>query len=226
MVEDEPDIAKLLAIMLGRAGYVTDIALTGEQVLDAIKRTHYAAITLDMMLPDISGLEVINRLRSQAATMDMPIIVVSAKMEEGRLAINSAYSNITWLTKPIDESKLLAEIDKYFPNKSEQKPLVLHVEDDEDIHQVIRAMAGERYNFKHALNLKTARICLAKDNFDLIILDIGLPDGSGWTLIPEIRTRHPHARVVILSGVDTTPAEAKKVEAVLLKSQVITASLA
>jgi len=51
-------------------------------------------------------------------------------------------------------------------------------------------------------------------------MDLTLPDGSGWHLLPEIRKQQPLARVVILSGADTTPEEARKVDAVLVKSQV------
>ncbi len=107
VVEDDEDIAKLLSIMLTRAGYTVDIALNGGLALEALERTKYTAITLDLMLPDISGLEVIRRLRAQAKTAEIPIIVVSAKMEEGRLNISNG---IKWLAKPIDETALLAAI--------------------------------------------------------------------------------------------------------------------
>jgi len=220
VVEDEPDVARLLSLMLRRAGYMVDIAASGAAALDAIKRSRYAAVTLDLMLPDISGLAIIRQLRQQPETADLPIVVVSAKMEEGRLTINSDFSDIDWLAKPFDESRLLGIVDRLVSAADQRHPRVLHVEDDSDLHQVIRAMIGRRFDFEIATTLAEAWARVALERFDVVILDLTLPDGSGWDLLPEIRARQPEARVVILSGSDMTEAEALKVEAVLLKSQV------
>lgn len=218
VVEDDADIAKLISFMLNRAGYSVDIALNGKQMLEALDQTSYVAMTLDLMLPDTSGLELLRRLRTRPDTADLPIVVVSAKMEEGRLAINEDFSDIDWLAKPIDEAALLSAVEKHLYGANMHHPHVLHVEDDADLHQVIRAMSGERFYFWHAASLHKARTLLGEEKFDLIILDISLPDGSGWQLLPEIRVQHPQARVIILSGINTTPDETLKVEAALLKS--------
>lgn len=220
VVEDEPDIANLLSLMLTRAGYAVDTALTGNHALAAIKQTDYAAITLDLMLPDISGLEIIRALRQQAETMALPIIVVSAKMDEGRLAINGDFTGIDWLSKPIREDRLLASLESHLLSENGERSRVLHVEDDTDLHQVIRAMAGARFDFSAATSLAEARMRLQAASFDLVLLDLDLPDGSGWTLLPDIRAHQPKARVVILSGANTTLAQTRQVEAVLVKSQV------
>ncbi len=81
-------------------------------------------------------------------------------------------------------------------------------------------MVGERFDFERATTLHEALERVSRERFDVVILDIGLPDGSGWDLLPDIRARQPEARIVILSGADTTADEARRVEAVLLKSQV------
>jgi len=72
VVEDDADIAQVLALMLNRAGYRTDIANNGAQALDRLASQSYAAMTLDLMLPDMSGLEVIRRVRQQPATPPCP----------------------------------------------------------------------------------------------------------------------------------------------------------
>ena len=220
VVEDDAEVAQLLALMLSRDGYRVDVAGSGEAALAALQQAHYAAITLDLMLPDISGLEIIRRLRQRPETAELPIVVVSAKMEEGRLALNGDFSAIEWLAKPIDEQRLLNVVERLLSTVSAGHPRVLHIEDDADLHEVVRAMAGQRFDFELATTLGEARARLSLERFDVVILDIGLPDGSGWDLLAEIRARQPQARVVILSGAYTSPDEARKVEAVLLKSQV------
>ena len=220
VVEDEPDIAQLLATMLSRAGYRVDIAASGAEALDALQHGEYDLVSLDLMLPGISGLEVIRQIRQRPQTADLPVVVVSAKMEEGRLAINGDFSGIDWLSKPIHQQHLLRVVERQLASTSELEPRVLHVEDDADLHQVIRTMVGKRFDFELATTLEEARARLMLERFDVVILDVGLPDGSGWDLLPIIRTQQPDARVIILSGTDMTAEEAHKVEAVLLKSKV------
>jgi PAS domain S-box-containing protein len=220
VVEDDPDVAYLLSLMLIRAGYAVDTAGNGAAALEALKQSRYAAMTLDLMLPDISGLEIIHRARQQPETASLPIVVISAKMEEGRLAINGDFAGIDWLSKPINEARMLDMLDGQLSRLSSARPRILHVEDDADLHQVVKAMVIERFDFELATSLREALARVKQEHFDVVILDLGLPDGSGWDLLPEIRARQPDTRVVVLSGVVMTPEEALRVEAVLLKSQI------
>ncbi|MCX7185284.1 MAG: PAS domain S-box protein [Nitrosospira sp.] len=220
VVEDEPDIAQLLSLLLSRAGYQVDIAANGAEALQALQQSSYAAMTLDLRLPDSNGLEIIRQVRQRPETVDLPIIVVSAGMEEGKLAINGDFSNIDWLTKPIDETRLLGTVEKYLVGVAGHRPRVLHVEDDADLHQVIRAMVGECYDFELATTLADARAMIALERFDVVILDLELPDGSGWDLLPLLKKQKPAPRIIILSGTELSSTEAGKVEAALLKSRV------
>ena len=220
VVEDEPDVAHLLGLMLTRAGYAVDIVTGGSEALEALNNNKYAAMTLDLMLPDISGLEIIRKVRGDTDMADLPIVVVSAKIEEGRLEINGEAEGVDWLAKPFDEAQLLAAVQRQMEATSTQTVHVLHVEDEPDLQQVIRIMAGERFQFVNASTLAEARACMALQRFDVVILDLGLPDGSGGDLLPEIRQHQPNARIVILSGNDISGEQIRNVEAVLLKSQV------
>jgi len=99
-------------------------------------------------------------------------------------------------------------------------PLIDVVEDDADLHQVIRAMVGGCYDFELATTLADAHAMIALEWFDVVILDLGLPDGSGWDLLPLLEKQEPTPRIIILSGTELSSAEAGKVEAALLKSRV------
>ena len=220
IIEDEPEIANILQTMLTSAGYTIEMAQNGREALAALENKHYSAITLDLGLPDIGGLEIIRRLRQQPETAKLPIIVVSAHAEAGQLAINNDFSDIEWVAKPIDQVQLLDLVQKHASKYRNPKPGILHIEDDTDLHQVIRATVNGNYHFASAISLAEAREQLSKFRFDVIILDIGLPDGSGWKLLPEIRSQQPDARIVILSGADTSLDEASHVDVVLLKSKV------
>jgi DNA-binding response OmpR family regulator len=220
VVEDEEDIAKLLSMMLTHAGYAVDIALNGAAALSALKQTRYTAITLDLMLPDISGLEIIRSMRAQPETAHTPIIVVSAKMEDGKLAINGDFSDIDWLAKPINETRLLAALSHSRTTAKGHRLRVLHIEDDVDLQQVVSAMILKDYDIEIAGTLQEAQTLLSQKHYDLLIMDLTLPDGSGWQLLPQIRAQQPLAKIIILSGKNTSAEEARMVDAVLVKSQV------
>lgn len=81
-------------------------------------------------------------------------------------------------------------------------PRVLHVEDDLDVQQVTAAIAQDFAAFDFASSLAEARTLLAQRHFDLVLLDLALPDGSGESLLQEIRARKPRPRVVIFSASD------------------------
>lgn len=218
LVEDDPEVAELLGMMLQRAGYHVVIAASGGQALERLEHGRYDAMTLDLMLPDMSGLEVMHRARSSKGTEELPIIVVSASVEDGRLAISGDLPNVEWLPKPIDEHRLFAAVDKARTQGASRPARVLHVEDDPDLHEVVRAMAGKPYDFEQATTLAEAEALLALERFDIVILDIQLPDGSGWDLLPRLRQLDPRPRVIVLSGTELGPEDAAKVESSLLKT--------
>ncbi len=220
VVEDEPDASLLMQQMLGSAGFQAEIATTGARALAAIKQNTYAGIVLDLHLPDMSGIDIIRQLKSDTATAELPIIVVSAYIEDGKLMINGDFSDIVWLPKPVEKSRLQQQLELLSAAQQQDSCLVLHVEDDTDLHEVIRTMAGGSCAFTQASTLTAARQLLQQSKFTVVILDLELPDGSGWDLLPQIHEHQPAARIIILTGQEKTSVELGKVDSVLLKSKV------
>lgn len=82
IVDDEDDLRELLVINFERDGLATAQATTGQEALDFCEKQTPALVVLDLMLPDMSGNEVCRRLRSEVATADVPVIMLTAKGEE------------------------------------------------------------------------------------------------------------------------------------------------
>jgi PAS domain S-box-containing protein len=99
-----------------------------------------------------------------------------------------------------------------------RRPRILHVDDDADILSVVAAITGELADFDHASDLQSASHLLATQQYDLIILDLTLPDGSGHKLLPIIDTLRPEPRVVVFSASDVRREDAGKFAACLVKS--------
>jgi len=220
VVEDDPDIAALLSMMLHRAGYQVDVAANGELALNYLAHNEYQAMTLDLMLPDQSGVSLIRHIRSQAATEKLPVIVVSAYTEEGKLAINGDFNAIDWIDKPFDESRLTAAVLRFLPTQSARKSRVLHVEDDADLHQIVATIGRDLADFDVANSLSEARAKLALARYDLVVLDIGLPDGSGWELLADLKLLNPEPPVIVLSGSEMTEEQLANVQSVLIKTRI------
>lgn len=219
VVEDDPDIARLLVMILSGAGYSADVAGTAEQALKLLDERSYAAMTLDLQLPDASGVSLIRLLRGRAGFETFPIFVVSAAVDDGKLEINGDFTAVDWLDKPIDEMRLIAAVQRCLPVKSPEKVKILHVEDDADLHHVVSTLGRDVAEFDIAYTLAKAREKLARHHYDLVILDIGLPDGSGWSLLPDINALQPVPRVIILSGAEVSAEQQISVHQTFVKSR-------
>ncbi len=213
--EDDPDIAMLLELILKQGGFQTDVAPTAAAAKHLLQQRHYAAMTLDLSLPDQDGLSLVEDLRQMQGLGNLPIVVVSATAEQRRQAEWSKHSLephetsvttpsqtekalsvmveypaklIAWLNKPIDQEQLVAAIQQAAAPSEGYSPQILHVEDDPDILQVVARILQDTAELVHAHTLEEARQLLQTQHFQLVILDLDLPDGSGLDLLPLLRS--------------------------------------
>lgn len=220
VVEDDVEVARLLGAMLARAGYSVDSASSGAEALEKLHLGDYAAVTLDLLLPDMNGVEVIRQARAQAFMKDLPFVVIAAKVQQGRLDLGPDIARVEWLAKPIDQQQLLNAMIRCLPVRRTRLPRVLHVEDDVALHEVVRGMADGQCEFELATSLREARARVALERFDVILLDLLLPQESGWDLLTDIRTQQPDTRVVVLTGAEVLPEDSRRVDAVVHKAGV------
>jgi DNA-binding response OmpR family regulator len=110
IAEDDRDIADLIALYVGRAGWEPHVALTGDAAL-AYARNHPIDVAiLDVMLPGMSGLEICRALRTGSGTADVPIIMVTARGDEGDRIVGLDIGADDYIPKPFSPSELVARI--------------------------------------------------------------------------------------------------------------------
>ncbi len=217
--EDDPDIARLIDMMLDKGGFDADLAYNAAQAQARLALRPYAAMTLDLRLPDADGLVLIRQLRRQEATRDLPIVVVSALAGEGQIRFNDQPLSVSdWLDKPIDENLLIRSLRRAMAGAG-SRPRILHVEDDLDLQRVTAAIAQDFAVFEFAATLAEARVRLRQQHFDLVLLDLTLGEGSGWDLLTDIEATTLPPPVVVFSAAEVAPAARARVAAVLLKAQ-------
>lgn len=110
IIEDERDLAELLAFNLEKEGWRTIIALDGKTGFDLVSAELPDIVILDLMLPEISGTEVCKLLRKQESTASIPIIMVTAKGEEIDRVVGFEVGADDYLVKPFSARELLLRI--------------------------------------------------------------------------------------------------------------------
>ena len=110
VVEDEEDIRELLKYNLEKEGYQVFGAATGEEGLRAVRDRRPDLILLDLMLPGLDGLEVCRRIRGEAQTQPLPIIMLTAKGEEADIVTGLELGADDYIVKPFSPRVLLARL--------------------------------------------------------------------------------------------------------------------
>jgi PAS domain S-box-containing protein len=105
------------------------------------------------------------------------------------------------------------------------RPLVLHVEDDAGLRSVVAVLLEPFARTEAAATLSAAHAMLATQQYDLILLDIALPDGSGWDLFDKLREASPHPPVIVFSGSSVGQDRLAVVEGALVKAHSTEAQL-
>lgn len=110
VVDDEEDLLELLRFNLSGEGFSVTCVATGEEALDKVAEEVPDLILLDLMLPGMDGLEVARRLKSQALTKEIPIVMLTAKGEEGDIVKGLERGADDYVTKPFSRKVLAARI--------------------------------------------------------------------------------------------------------------------
>lgn len=110
IIEDEEPIAELIRFNLAREGYLVTVAPSGEEALTKISSNPFNLVLLDLMLPDIDGLEVCRRIKSNQNTSSIPVIMLTAKGEDSDIVAGLELGADDYVVKPFSPKVLIARI--------------------------------------------------------------------------------------------------------------------
>ncbi|MES2664144.1 MAG: PAS domain S-box protein, partial [Pseudomonadota bacterium] len=217
--ENEKEIAELMQRMLNNAGFESDIAFSIFEAKRILKNQTYSAMTLDIVMPMGNGIDFIRELREEPRTSSLPIIVVSGQSSDGKTGIQGSVLGVAHLLqKPVDENILISCLRTAVDLN--EKPKILHIEDDVDLSKVLEVAFQDKVELVNVTSLAQAQNILMKEKFSLIILDLGLPDGSGLSLLSNLHQFvDAPPPVVILSAHETSQEIQNRVSAALVKSR-------
>jgi DNA-binding response OmpR family regulator len=221
LCDDDPEVSVSLSAYLRQAGFVVDIATTAGEALTLTSTTCYAAFLIDLALPDLDGISLLQQLRCERRHAETPTVVISANPERGQADLRSSTLNVlAWLNKPVDLGRLVNVISRAVAAGNGGRPRILHVDDDRDVLHVVAETLRADADIVSVSSIEEARHALAAGDFDLALLDLALADGFGLDLLSELYDRDGYAiPVVVFSAQDANPVVAARVEAMLTKSR-------
>ncbi|MDQ2834985.1 MAG: response regulator [Acidobacteriota bacterium] len=208
--DDDAGIRTVVCEHLTRQGYTCIEANSGEQALVLAAEHHVEAILLDLYMPGLSGWETLQRLRNNPATANIPVVVLSVLSSALRPQLTGDAQG--WVQKPFNENLLFAELGRVL-HHGDGPAYVLLVEDDADLASVLTASFQDAaVHIDYAATRQQAiRQCITRPP-DLLILDLTLPDGDGFSLVEWLR-QQPTLRtlpLVVYSGREISETEMAK----------------
>lgn len=213
--DDDTVDARWLSGILEGDGFTTEIAASAREARLLLEKNRYDIMTLDLLLPDEDGLSLLRDLRAREETRSLPVVVVSVSADRRHEEwTGDAVALVEWIQKPADRAALTEAIRRAIGAARGNRRRILHVEDDPDVLAIVSALLREEARVVPAVTLKEARERLEEEAFDLVLLDVEMPDGSGLELLPLLRVP-----VVIFSAHEITRRWAESMAAVLLKSR-------
>jgi signal transduction histidine kinase/DNA-binding response OmpR family regulator len=181
-IDDDPDVIYLLQENLGEAGYQVVGALGGAEGVQKARELRPYAITLDIMMPHKDGWQVLHELKTDVATRDIPIIVLSI-VDKKELGYHLGAND--YLVKPLDSEAVLAALSRLPRTNGGLPPRrLLVVDDDPHVVDMIRQLLDETaYTVDAAEDGVAALEVISQERPDVILLDLMMPRLDGFGVI-------------------------------------------
>jgi signal transduction histidine kinase/DNA-binding response OmpR family regulator len=217
LCEDDPELAGQMKTILTSDGFDVDLVSSASQARDALAEGGFAAMTLDFELPDEDGLKFFRTLRADDRYRSLPVVVVSADADEGQTEDGTdTIGVVDWIQKPIATDRLLRALRLATDGMDGALPRILHVEDDTDVANVVAGILGGLATIDRADGLRAAKHLIQTRPYDLVILDLAFPDGSGNELLPLLPEG---TQIVVFSASEPSKEIARRAAAVLVKTR-------
>lgn len=221
IVEDDEQFARSLSLVAEGAGFATAMAHDGEAALQMVEQKLPMAILLDVKLPTLSGLAVLEKLKGNPRTRHIPVHMISGVDHTVNALRMGA---LGYLVKPATPDKLRGVLEKIASFSKKEHKRVLIVEDDavqrDSLSRLIEASSVEC----HAVASGAEAFAQVRTSeYDCVILDLNLPDMSGFELL-KLMEQDPGLNrppVVVYTGKDLTRREAEELrkysESIIIK---------
>jgi CheY-like chemotaxis protein len=186
IAEDDPNFAQILLDLARDRGFKGVVANRADRALVLAKEYRPAAVTLDLRLPDADGWTILDRLKHDPATRHIPVHIISVEENWQR---GLRLGALDFLVKPASKESLSEALSTLHEFVDRPVKRLLVVEDDEAARRSIVELIGD--GDVHTTTVATGEEALARlqqEAFDCMVLDLGLPDMTGFQLITRVKS--------------------------------------
>jgi len=205
VIDDDPAALDLMRRYLEKEGFRPETASSGAEGLRLARALRPVAITLDVMMPGMDGWAVLQQLKANPETEDIPVIMLTMVDDKN---MGFALGATDYMTKPIDRNRLANLLGRYRCGSGTCG--VLLIEDDEAARDMMRSLlTREGWDVTEATNGRSALECLESAIPDLILLDLMMPEMDGFEFAHRLRERQEWSAipVIVLTAKDLTDAD-------------------
>jgi signal transduction histidine kinase/DNA-binding response OmpR family regulator len=220
VIDDDPEACEIIERFLIKDGFVVVTAASGEQGLRLAHELQPAAITLDVIMPDMDGWSVLRALKADPELRKIPVVMLTMIDDRTR---GYSLGAVDYLTKPVDREQLHNVLARYY--SEDKTSAVLLVEDDVETREIMaRTLEKAGWVVSEAGNGQEALDIMDSMQPGLILLDLMMPvmDGFGFLAAMRARPEWRHIPVMVITAKDLTAADRERlsgmVEEVLEKN--------
>jgi len=193
VVDDDQTVREVIERHLTRDGFSVVTASGGHEALRLTRELHPAAITLDVMMPDLDGWTVLAAIKGDPELADIPVILVSIVDEKNR---GYALGATDYMVKPVDRAQLSDVLRNICGAVGRQ---ILLVDDDDVMRRGIRqALEQDGWQVAEAENGRIALARLTESRPDIVVLDLMMPEMNGFEFLVEMRSRAEWREIPVL----------------------------
>ncbi len=207
IVEDDPHYARVLLDLSRDKGFKVLVALRGAEALALAREFHPTAVSLDVFLPDMLGWTVLNHLKQDPATRHIPVQMLTLDEDRHHGLARGAFAFVTKPTSPVELESALSRIKEY---AAPRRKRLLIVEDNPAEQMSIRELLGyDDIDVTVAATGADALDMVQNEAFDCVVLDLRLPDMTGFDILERIRDIPDVSDlpVVVFTGKELSPEE-------------------
>jgi signal transduction histidine kinase/CheY-like chemotaxis protein len=193
VIDDDDSVRKVTTHFLAREGFSVTTASGGREGLRLARELQPAAITLDLIMPDLDGWTVLAAIKGDPTTAGIPVILMTIVDEKNR---GYSLGAADYMVKPVDWSGLAGVLRNICKSSGRD---VLVVDDDDAMRAGLRrALHEEGWQVTEAENGRVALACLAESRPDVIVVDLMMPEMDGFELLDALRSNDGWREIPVL----------------------------
>jgi putative nucleotidyltransferase with HDIG domain len=226
IVDDEALNRDIFGHALKKAGYHTHSVGNGVKAIEHLKVEKCDIVLLDINMPELNGIQVLEQIKTNPVIRDIPVMMITAEHDNDTVVRCIKLGAADYIKKPIEpallRSRLWRCLQKYKSisdseadgtSAAQKTRAHILIVDDDEMHRAIvkRRLSAEDHIIIEAQNGKEAIAALDKDKFDLILLDVTMPEMDGFQTLQRIKSSEVNRQIpVLMCSADDNPATIEK----------------